>query len=99
MRSSAPRVLGIVFFTALIGCGDSHLRGSVEPSKDGKTYLIVADDSGGGCGPIRLNGEVWPHAIGVPGEISPGTQTIECGTSLQFDAPGGVVFTFDYWGP
>ena len=99
MRKFAPRFLGLLLPVVLTGCGDSYLRGSVEPSRDGKTYLIVADDSGGGCGPIRLNGEIWPHAIGVAGEIAPGTQTIECGGSLQFDVPEGVVFTFDYWGP
>lgn len=99
MRSSATSVLGMFLLAALVGCGDSHLRGSVEPSRDGKTYLIVADDNGGGCGPILLNGKPWPHDIGVAGEIAPGIQTIECGGSMQFDVPQGVVFTFDYWGP
>lgn len=99
VQASIARVLLVLLVAALSACGDSHLRGSVEPSEDGKTYLVIADDSGGACGPIRLNGKVWPHAKGVAGEIEPGTQTIECGAALQFDVPEGVVFTFDYWGP
>lgn len=99
MRSSVFQFLGLALVAALVGCADSELRGSVEPSKDGKTYLIIAEDNGGGCAPILLNGKPWPHAIGVPGEISPGTQTIQCGSSLEFNVQDGVVFTFDYWGP
>lgn len=83
----------------MLGCGDGHLRGSVEPSADGKTYLSVIDDNGGMCGPIKVDGKVWPHSIGKVGEISPGVHTIECGGEIEFEIPPGVVFQFDYWGP
>jgi len=84
---------------ALAGCDDGHLRGSVASSNDGGTYLVVADDNGGACGPLSLDGKPWPHAIGERGRVSPGRHRIECGGSIEFDIPEGVVFTFDYWGP
>ena len=93
------RILGLSLMALTVGCVDSELRGSVEPSNDGKTYLVIADDNGGACGPILLNGKQWPHAVGVPGEIMPGKQTIQCGGSLEFNVQDGVVFIFDYWGP
>jgi len=83
----------------LIGCNDRHLRGSVKASQDGGTYLAVADDNGGQCGPIKVDGAPWPHKLKVAAPIRPGTHTIECGTSLSFEIPPGVVFSFDYWGP
>lgn len=84
------------------GCDDGHLRGSVSPSPDKSTYLVVADDNGGGCGQIFVDGKVWPHAIGVRGPIQPGDHGISCGDAapnITFSVPSGVVFTFDYWGP
>lgn len=81
------------------GCGDDHLRGSAEPSNDGKTYLSVIDDNGGICGPIKLDGKIWPHPIGMPGITTLGVHIIECGSEIEFDIPPGVVFKFDYWGP
>jgi len=82
----------------LAGCGDGHLRGSVQPSQDGKTYLAVVDD-GGNCGGIKVDGKPWAHPIGSPGRIAPGIHTIECGGEIEFEIPAGVVFSFDYWGP
>src|SRR5262245_64454972 len=82
---------------ALCSCDDGHLRGSVAPSQDGKTYLAVVDDNGGQCGPILVDGNAWPHRIGEPGPITPGRHSIECGTSIEFDIPTAVVFSFDYW--
>ena len=87
-----------------ISCGwlfnsDGHLRGSTIESSDGRTYLSILDDNGGGCGPIQVDGQVWPHKIGVPGLISPGIHRIECGGELEFEIPPGVIFSFDYWGP
>lgn len=89
----------VLFAILLTGCDDGHLRGSVTPSEDGGTYLAVVDDNGGHCGPILVDGERWPHAIGVAGEIDPGEHEIECGGSIRFSIPPGVVFSFDYWGP
>ena len=78
---------------------DQDLRGSSKPSPDGKTYLVVADDNGGRCGPLTIDGAEWPHKIGEPGAIEPGMHTIRCGTEIQFEIPPGVVYSFDYWGP
>ncbi|MFH2124598.1 MAG: hypothetical protein ABIJ50_14090 [Pseudomonadota bacterium] len=83
----------------LTSCDDSYLRGSVTPSKDGKTYLAVADDNGGKCGTILVDGERWGYEINENGIISPGIHTIKCGTEIQFEIPAGVIFRFDYWGP
>lgn len=92
------KILFSIALVGLIGCG-GHLRGKVSPSPDGKTYLAVVDDNGGGCGPIRVDGEVWPHPIGQAGLIAPGEHRIECGGEIVFTIPPGVVFQFDYWGP
>ena len=83
----------------LCGCDDGILRGSVSPSTDGKTYLVVVDDNGGYCGPILVDGKKWEYKINEQGPISPGTHSIECGGKIQFEIPHGVVFRFDYWGP
>lgn len=90
---------GIVIGLSCAGCDDGFLRGAVEQSRDGATYLAVIDDSGGGCGPIKVDGKVWQLPIGVPGAIEPGSHTIECGITLSFEIPAGVIFRFDYWGP
>ena len=95
------KALSIVVLAAgfVVACDDGHLRGEVTRSEDGKTYFGVIDDNGGQCGPIFLDGQEWPHAIGETAEISPGRHTIECGGSISFDVPEGVIFMFDYWGP
>ena len=80
-------------------CGDRDLRGSFERSADGKTYLAVVDNNGGGCGPIFVDGKQWPHPIGHPAAIEPGRHTIKCGGEIGFKIPPGVVYRFDYWGP
>jgi hypothetical protein len=89
----------LLILYAIGGCDDGHLRGAVEPSDDGKTYFAIVDDNGGHCGPIKIDGEVWPLAIGQAGPIEPGNHTIECGAEISFSIPSGVVFEFDYWGP
>jgi hypothetical protein len=33
-----------------------HLRGTVSPSSDGKTYLAIDDDNGGACGDLIIDG-------------------------------------------
>ena len=92
----------LLLFAVLLGsvaCKKSDLRGTFKKSSDGRTYLIVADDNGGHCGPIKIDGKVWPHRIREPGVIEPGHHTIECGGEIEFDIRPGVVYSFDYWGP
>jgi hypothetical protein len=93
------RLLLLSLAIALSACDDGDLRGAVTKSSDGKTYLAVVDDNGGGCGPIIVDGKVWPHKIGEAGPINPGRHKIECGGWIEFDIPQGVIFRFDYWGP
>lgn len=92
-------VVMCVMSLCLISCSDRPLRGAVEKSTDGKTYLVVANDDGGGCSPIKLDGRTWPHKIDEPGLVAPGQHKIECGGHIVFDIPAGATFKFDYWGP
>jgi hypothetical protein len=54
-----------------------------------------------------VDGEPWPHPLGVRGEIAPGIHHIDCialgdydpNNAIGFEIPAGVVFWFDYWGP
>lgn len=73
------------------------LRGSVTPSVDGKSYLVI--DAAGGCGPIKVDGKPWKR--GAMQVIRPGDHEIsDCGSSLGIQIPPRVVFKFnDYWGP
>ncbi len=69
---------------------------------DGKTYLAVVDDNGGGCKPIYADSKLWPYPIGAAGQIESGSHTIGCGheiSYIRFDIRPGVVYKFDYWGP
>ena len=96
------RMLAEIFFLfslILAGCDDGYLRGSVTPSKDGRTYLTAVDDNGSACSTFLLDGKPWPYKINQPGLVSPGRHRIECGGWIEFDIPDGVVFKFDYWGP
>lgn len=93
------RLLPLLFAIALVACDDGYLRGSVTISSDGKTYLAIVDDNGGGCGPIFVDGKIWSHSIGEAGLIASGRHKIQCGGWIEFDIPEGVVFHFDYWGP
>lgn len=95
-----PLLLASLVLAAAPACkGDGHLRGSVAPSADGRTWLVVADDNGGHCGPLTLDGRPWDHPIGERGAVEPGVHTLACGGEIEFTIPAGVVFTFDYWGP
>ena len=89
----------LIFALALscVTCEDGHIRGSVEPSPDGGTYLTVA--AGNNCEEIRIDGVKWPHAIGKSGAIRAGTHVIDCNGEIGFIIPAGKSFTFDYWGP
>jgi hypothetical protein len=84
---------------ACSGCEKRELRGTVVPSKDHGTYLVVDDDNGGKCGPILIDGKAWAHPIHAPGQIEAGRHNIECGMRLDFEIKAGTIFHFDYWGP
>lgn len=104
MHKMATACLGAIATLGLSACDDGLLRGSVEASKDGGTYLVIADDNGGSCDAIKVDGKVWPLALERAGSISPGTHVIECSVGnsaagLSIVIPEGMVFTFDYWGP
>lgn len=89
----------LLIVLAAASCLDfTFSRGQKTPSPDGKTYLAVMSDNGG-CEPMLVDGEVWPHGIGERGEIEPGEHTIDCHGSYVFTVPEGVLFEFDYWGP
>ena len=81
-----------------VGC-QRDLRGYDEPSRDGKTYLVVDDDNGGECGPILVDGKEWSHPVHSPGLIEPGDHKIECGGEIAFQIKPNTTFHFDYWGP
>ncbi len=95
-----PRLIWLALLVMTsVGCADRDLRGSYERSSDGKTYLAILDNNGGGCGPIFLDGEEWRHPIGQAAQIEPGQHTISCGGDIGFTVPAGVIYRFDYWGP
>jgi len=96
MNISLKTIL-VLTLLACVSCNDGHLRGSVKNSPDGKTYLLIAE--GNNCDQIKIDGVVWPHAIGEPGVIAPGEHTIDCNGEIRFTIPVGVTFKFDYWGP
>jgi hypothetical protein len=86
----------------ITGCGERDLRGRIERSKDGRTYLVVADDNGAQCGPMFVDRLQWPQPIGVAGPIAPGDHFIACGSgggATGFHIDAGKTYYFDYWGP
>jgi hypothetical protein len=93
------RFIALTAILALAACDDGHLRGAVSKSPDGKTYFAVLDDNGGKCGPLKVDGVVWPLPIGKVVPFKPGNHTISCGAEIAFSVPAGVIFKFDYWGP
>lgn len=86
---------------ALIGaaCSGGDIRGQSTASPDGQTYLIVADDNGGKCGPLLVDGKQWPQPINSPGKVQPGEHTIACGGEITVQVDSGQTYRFDYWGP
>jgi hypothetical protein len=82
-----------------IGCQKQHLRGKAEPSKDLQTYLVIEDDNGGACGPVFIDGKLWPYKTHMQGPIAPGPHVIRCDTEIEIDIPPATIFHFDYWGP
>lgn len=99
----APRAtraaLALLAPLLLARCTDDDIRGDARPSADGQTYLIVADDNGGKCGPLTVDGRRWPHAIGAPGAVRPGPHVIACGSDITVQVDSGTTYRFDYWGP
>jgi hypothetical protein len=92
-------ILTIILSTVSIGCEQSDLRGSWKKSKDGKTYLIVADNNGGGC-LLLVDGKPWTHRVGEWVLIEPGKHNIACGYGdFPFVIQDGFVYKFRYWGP
>jgi hypothetical protein len=98
MALSRQIVLAVLAI-ACAACGHRDLRGAVTPSSDGHTYLVVADDNSGKCGPLTVDGKTWSHPIGARGQIEPGIHVIKCGGAISFSIPAQSIFTFDYWGP
>ena len=76
-----------------------ELRGRYKPSTDGKTYLVIEHDNGGGCGTLSVDGIPWPYPLHEAGEIEPGTRTIRCGGEITIEIKPGTIYHFDYWGP
>jgi hypothetical protein len=90
------------FSVLLSACFDDerHLRGTAKASHDGGTYLAILDDHDGTCRPLSVDGQEWPHALGVVHPIEPGKHRIvgRCGW-IDFRVSAGTIFYFDYWGP
>ncbi|HEU5181450.1 MAG TPA: hypothetical protein VFW45_11700 [Candidatus Polarisedimenticolia bacterium] len=94
------RILWLALTLAtLYGCDDRELRGRVEASSDGGTYLVIEDGNGGACGPLRVDGKLWPHTLYETGAIAPGRHEVECGTRIAIEIEKGTTFHVDYWGP
>jgi len=91
----------IVIGVLATACSQRELRGKSVPSADRGTYLVVADDNGGQCGQIKVDGAAWKPPIGTPGAIQPGAHDISCGDDAvtRFQVRSGTTFHFDYWGP
>lgn len=90
---------------ALVACDTRSLRGRVETSRDGKTYLSIDDDNGGAC-PIYVDGARWRHRIGQVAPITAGAHTVtfacgsvQHGAQYGIDVRRGTILHFDYWGP
>ena len=76
-----------------------EFRGRYKPSTDGKTYLVIEHDNGGGCGSLSVDGNRWPHRLHEAGEVMPGMRTIQCGGKIDIEIRPGNIYYFNYWGP
>jgi hypothetical protein len=91
--------IAILLLVAL-ACSTSELRGQWTRSKDGKTYLVIAESPG--CTSFRVDGKPWPHPLGSRGRIPSGVRVISCSdgsNEISFGVKTGTTFRFDYWGP
>jgi hypothetical protein len=82
----------------------SDLRGWWTVRQDGKTYLTIDDDNGGGCGDIFVDQKKWTAAIHEKGPIIGGRHKIDCGNhaqrgGIEFDVREGTSYHFNDWGP
>jgi hypothetical protein len=80
-------------------CVNRNLRGWMEASPDGKTYLAIENDYSSDCQPIRLDGKPWLHRLSEKAAVEPGVHRIDACGEIRFEIPKGTVFHFDYWGP
>lgn len=94
-----PRLRSIVVALLGTGCMGGDLRGQGSASPDGQTYLIIADDNGGKCGRLLVDGKEWPHSINRPGRVRPGRHVLACGGEIVVQVDSGQTYRFDYWGP
>ena len=97
-------LLGLASAAVLVlclGCGGAELRGKSVPSQDGNTYLSIDDDNGGACGPIKVDGLVWPYPLHIAAPIGDGPHKIQCGEggAIEFEIKHAHTFHFNYWGP
>jgi hypothetical protein len=104
-----PRANGVallvVALCALLSCRRRDLRGWTEPSRDGRSYLSVDDDNGGGC---VLFVDERPVRVRSPILVTPGTHKVDChdadaagpsDISMPIVVPARRIYHFDYWGP
>lgn len=93
------RVWRALIAWGFVACSDHTLRGRVERSEDGKTYLAIMDMNGASCDTVRVDGHAWPHALKAKGAIPPGRHEVACGGSYLVQIDSGKTLLFDYWGP
>lgn len=101
-----PPGLRVAALLALVSttpsCPGSELRGRSVESPDGQTYLVIADDGGGSCDPLLVDGRVWTAGHREAEPVEPGMHVVQCGhgdSGISFEVRPGTVFHFDYWGP
>ena len=96
-------VIAVAFLLVSIASTDAdatyELRGRYKPSTDGKTYLVIEHDNGGGCGAFSVDDKRWPHQLHEAGEIMPGMRTVKCGGEIDIETKPGNIYYFNYWGP
>ncbi len=85
--------------TVLIAACSGEMRGTQEPSTDGKTYLLFEELDGPTCRTVFVNGKAWPHKLGVAGEVKPGETVVKCSGEVGIVVKPGHTFRFNYWGP
>jgi hypothetical protein len=78
--------------------GNHGLRGSVEPSPDGKTYLSFDDDNGGRCS-LLVDKQKWPYPLHTAGVVGAGKHLVDCGGEIEISISPATTFHFAYWGP
>jgi hypothetical protein len=82
-----------------VSCSKRELRGRIQKSNNGGSYLVINNDNGGKCGEVLLDGRKWPYPLHAFGQVPSGVHTLECGTKVEFEIKPGTIFQFDYWGP